>query len=189
MRRLIPFLFCLTACISGGQRPSTTSVVPATSTGTSATETETASTTNQQEQLAYAKNPAVNVYLETSGSMNGYVDNGKTQFQQVVFDFLSNIKNSGLPSEMNLNYITDRITPKGNDVNQFINSLTSRGILQAVGNKATTDIAALVTDILKKTDGSNLSIFISDCIFSPGSVSSPEAYLENQKNNHSQRGQ
>lgn len=74
MRRLIPFLFCLTACISGGQRPSTTSVVPATSTGTSATETETASTTNQQEQLAYAKNPAVNVYLETSGSMNGYVD-------------------------------------------------------------------------------------------------------------------
>ena len=82
---------------------------------------------------------------------------------------------------MNLNYITDRITPKGNDVNQFINSLTSRGILQAVGNKATTDIAALVTDILKKTDGSNLSIFISDCIFSPGSVSSPEAYLENQK--------
>ena len=42
--------------------------------------------------------------------MNGYVDNGKTQFQQVVFDFLSNIKNSGLPSEMNLNYITDRIT-------------------------------------------------------------------------------
>ena len=181
MRRLIPLLFCVTACIGGGQRPSTTSVVPATSTGTSATATETASTTNQQEQLAYAKNPTVNVYLETSGSMNGYVDNGKTQFQQVVFDFLSNIKNSGLPSEMNLNYITDRITPKGNDVNQFINSLTSKGILQAVGNKGTTDIAALVTDILKKTDGSNLSIFISDCIFSPGSVSSPEAYLENQK--------
>lgn len=165
MRRLIPLLFCLTACISGGQRPSTTSVVQATSTGTSATETENVSIANQQGSLAYAKNPTVNVYLETSGSMNGYVDNGKTQFQQVVFDFLSNIKNSGLPSEMNLNYINDRITPKGNDVNQFINSLTSRGILQAVGNKGATDIAALVADILQKTDGSNLSIFISDCIF------------------------
>ena len=113
--------------------------------------------------------------------MNGYVDNGKTQFQQVVFDFLSNIKNSGLPSQMNLNYITDRVTPKGNDVNQFINSLTSKGLLQSAGNKGTTDIAALVTEILKNTDGSNISIFISDCIFSPGSVASPEAYLENQK--------
>lgn len=135
MRRLIPLLFCLTACISGGQRPSTTSVVQATSTGTSATETENVSIANQQGSLAYAKNPTVNVYLETSGSMNGYVDNGKTQFQQVVFDFLSNIKNSGLPSEMNLNYINEGLPLKVMTLTSSLIALLQKGFYRLSGTR------------------------------------------------------
>lgn len=177
MRRLVPLLFCLTACISGGQKPVSNSVT----TKSAATETSSASDSESQHQIVFSANPTVNVYLETSGSMNGYVDNGKTQFQQVVYDFLSNIENSGLSSGINLNYITNTVTPSGNDVNQFINSLTSNGLLNAAGNKGTTDIAALVTEILKSTNGDNVSIFISDCIFSPGSDPNPQAYLENQK--------
>ena len=173
MKKLILALlaFCMTACISGGPKPGNVSAPVAQPAQEDAPVAEA--------PVNFNNHPVVNVYLETSGSMNGYVDNGKTQFQQVVFDFLSNIRNSGLPSE--LNYITDRVTPKGNDVNQFINSLTSKGLLMAAGSRGTTDIAALITEILKNTDGSNMSIFISDCIFSPGSVANPEAYLENQK--------
>lgn len=181
MRKLIPLLFCLTACINGGPRPAATPDSNSATIKTTATETTAGAAESEAVTVNFAEHPTVNVYLETSGSMNGYVDNGRSQFQQVVFDFLSNIKNSGLPSEMNLNYITDKITPKGSDVNPFINSLTSKGLLSAAGNKATTDIAALIAEILPKTDGSTLSIFISDCIFSPGSVPNPEAYLENQK--------
>lgn len=136
---------------------------------------------SSDSNIVISTNPVVNVYLETSGSMNGYVDKGKSQFQQVVFDYLSNIQNSGLFSEMNLNYITDKITPKGNSVSDFINSLTSQGIMSSSGSKATTDIAALISNILENTDGNQISIFISDCIFSPGSVANPQAYLENQK--------
>ena len=84
-------------------------------------------------------------------------------------------------SGMNLNYITDKVTSKGCDVDSFVNTLTSTGIMNASGSKATTDIAALIDEILKNTSGEQVSIFISDCIFSPGSVSNPEAYLENQK--------
>ena len=181
MRKLIPLLFCLTACINGGQHPAAT---PSSNTATPApanAEASSGQSASEANQMIFSEHPVVNVYLETSGSMNGYVDSGKSQFQQVVFDFLSNIKNSGLPSEMNLNYITDRITPIGSDIDPFINSLTSRGLLTAAGNKATTDLAALIAEVLPKTNGSTLSIFISDCIFSPGSVSNPEAYLENQK--------
>lgn len=133
------------------------------------------------EKTAPLVKPSVTVYLETSGSMNGYVDQGKSQFQQVVFDYLSNIQNSGYFSELNLNYITDKVTPKGNDVNVYVNSLTSKGLMKAAGSKATTDIAGIITEILANTGNDRLSIFISDCIFSPGSVSNPEAYLGNQK--------
>ena len=181
MRKLIPLLFCLTACINGGQRPAATPSSNTTSPASANAEASSDQSASDVIQMNFSEHPVVNVYLETSGSMNGYVDSGRSQFQQVVFDFLSNIKNSGLPSEMNLNYITDRITPKGSDVDPFINSLTSNGLLSSAGNKATTDIAALIAEILPRTNGSTLSIFISDCIFSPGSVSNPEAYLENQK--------
>lgn len=181
MRKLIPLLFCLTACINGGPRSAATPDANTTTTPATAAESSSGESGSDAIQVNFSEHPTVNVYLETSGSMNGYVDSGKSEFQQVVFDFLSNIKNCGLPSEMNLNYITDRVTPKGSEVDPFINSLTSRGILTATGNKATTDIAALIAEILPKTNGSTLSVFISDCIFSPGSDPNPTAYLENQK--------
>ena len=181
MRKLIPLLFCLTACINGGQRPAATPSSNTATPSSASTEASSDQSTSEANQMNFSEHPVVNVYLETSGSMNGYVDSGKSQFQQVVFDFLSNIKNSGLPSEMNLNYITDQITSKGAEVDPFINSLTPRGLLSATGNKGTTDIAALIAKILPKTDGGTLSIFISDCIFSPGSDPNPEDYLESQK--------
>lgn len=146
-----------------------------------ASEAQAESQQSRDNAILFTNKAEVNVYLETSGSMNGYVDQGKSQFQQVIFDYLSNIQNSGLFSEMNLNYITDKITPKGKDVDPFINSLTSKGIMSASGSKATTDIASLLTTILDNTNDNQISIFISDCIFSPGSVTKPEAYLENQK--------
>lgn len=181
MKRLIPLLFCLTACINVSKHPGSATSSSANGAATEKENATTEAVTETDRQANFCNNPTVNVYLETSGSMNGYVDNGKTQFQQVVFDFLSNINNCGLASQMNLNYITDRVTSRGNDVNTFINGLTSKGLLQAAGNKGTTDIAALITEILKNTDGRNVSVLISDCIFSPGSIASPEAYLENQK--------
>ena len=172
---IFSLLCALTSCISGSPKTN-----PEQS-GSSQASPQTEVKSPIEIPITFSANPTVNVYLETSGSMNGYVDKGKSQFQQVVFDYLSNIQNCGQFLGMNLNYITDKITPKGDNVNSFINSLTSTGIMNASGNKATTDIAALLQTILENTDGENVSIFISDCIFSPGSVSNPEAYLENQK--------
>ena len=171
--------FVVTACINGSPKQTSNAQVPAPSQTTEATSSESAATAEQQYMPV--EHPIVNVYMETSGSMNGYVNSGKTQFQQAVFDYLSNINNIGLPSEMNLYYINSQLTPKGNDVDGFINTLTARSMLNAPGNKATTDLAELMKTVLDATDNQTLSIFISDCIFSPGSVPQPAAYLENQK--------
>ena len=54
--------------------------------------------------------PIVNVYLENSGSMFGYV-NGLTEFEESVYSYLSDICLSGIDS-LNLYYINNRIIPQ-----------------------------------------------------------------------------
>jgi len=48
--------------------------------------------------------PNVNVYVENSGSMDGYVK-GATEFENIIYSYLSDIKISGLADSLNLFYI------------------------------------------------------------------------------------
>ncbi len=149
----------------------------------------TASTDSNQQNLAtpmqdtiyIAENPVVNVYLENSGSMNGYVDNGRTAFQQDVYNYLCDVKISEIPSTINLHFINSQIINRGSVIADFINKLTPSSFRQAGGQTGTTDIADVFKQILSRTDDNTVSIFVSDCIFSPGNVKSPEAYLANQQ--------
>lgn len=123
----------------------------------------------------------VNVYLENSGSMNGYVDGGKTEFQQNVFNYLDDVE-QWIGSSLNLFYINNQIINKNTDLNSFINSLTPSSFRYSGGSTATTDIADLFGLVLKQSTDSTVSVLISDCIFSPGSnEKNPEAYLGNQQ--------
>ncbi len=128
-----------------------------------------------------SQHPVINVYLENSGSMNGYVDNGKTMFQQDVYNYLSDVNISQIPSEMNLFFINSQIIPHDNVLSDFINKLNPSSFRMAGGQTGTTDMSDIFKMILEKTANDTVSIFISDCIFSPGNVSSPEAYLTNQQ--------
>lgn len=133
------------------------------------------------DSLEISEHPIINVYLENSGSMNGYVDNGRTSFQVAVFNYLTHVKHSQIPSEMNLNFINSQIIKKGSVIDDFINKLTPHSFSQSMGNRSTTDIADIFRQILERTDGENMSILISDCIFSPGSTTNPQAYLAGQQ--------
>ena len=87
MKKLIPLVLMLmtaVSCVFSG--PSHTPKVvtapePAQPNGYSSDEQS-----STQVNTFPTKIPVVNVYLETSGSMNGYVNNGQSQFQQVVYD-------------------------------------------------------------------------------------------------------
>lgn len=122
----------------------------------------------------------VNVYLENSGSMNGYVDAGKTDFQHNVFNYLDDVE-QWFGSQLNLFFINSKIIPKGNILDDFINKLTPRDFRNAGGNTSTTDIADLFKQILEQSNDSTVSILISDFIFSPGTQNNPEAYLGEQQ--------
>lgn len=125
------------------------------------------------------KHPKIQVFLETSGSMNGYVNGGTSVFQQVVKEYLSGINNANYASEVSYNYITSKVTPQANDLNSYITKLTPKNFA-ANGNVSTTDIGGIFKQVLSMTDPNTVSILITDGIISPGKGVDTRAYLTGQ---------
>jgi hypothetical protein len=124
--------------------------------------------------------PVINVYLENSGSMDGYV-NGNTDFKQSVYNYLSDIKISDIATALNLFYINSETIPQGSDIAGFIQTLNPNTFRMRGGNRGTSDISNLINTILSKTDTNHVSILISDCIFSPEKGTNAAQYLINQQ--------
>lgn len=106
--------------------------------------------------------PTVNVYLENSGSMAGYVS-GNSAFKDAVYNYLTDIKISGITDTLNLFYINDKPVEKGSDIEDFINKLNPNQCVFA-----TSDIADIFGLVLNRTDENKISVFVTDGIFSPG---------------------
>lgn len=114
--------------------------------------------------------PTVNVYIDNSGSMKGFVD-GVSEFRDLVHQYITNdIKGSGIVSKVNTSFVNNATIPC-----DIPNSLTKHNL-----NRPNTDIAKLLKLILSKTGKDTISIFISDCIFSPSCVN-PNEYLGQQQ--------
>ena len=125
-------------------------------------------------------NPIINVYIENSGSMDGYVK-GQTEFEHIVYNYLVDLKQIRIAKELNLNYINSQILPQQDDINDFIEKLEPSSFKAKGGNRGASDIALMVKDILSEMNDSIVSIFISDCIFSPGKGKDADDYLNNQQ--------
>lgn len=117
----------------------------------------------------------INVYLENSGSMDGYVE-GNTGFEQSIYAYLTELQIGRLADSLNLNYINSQVIPLGHDVEKFIHNIEPADFRIHGGNLGTSDIAIVLDSILKRHDKNGISIFVSDCIVSPGSkyASSPQ---------------
>ena len=121
-----------------------------------------------------------NIYVENSGSMDGYVK-GKTEFEQSVYSYLSDIKISDICSEMNLYYINSRMLKQPSDVADFIEKLEPNTFKAKGGNRKTTDLSNIIGDILDSHGRDTVSILVSDFVFSPGSGVNADEYLLNQQ--------
>ena len=124
--------------------------------------------------------PSYNIYLENSGSMDGYV-NGVTSFEQNVYNYLSNIKIMDIADSLNLFYINSKPIPYGSDVADFIEKLEPTTFKRRGGDRGTTDLSNVLKMVLRKTNSETVSILVSDFIFSPGKNKDAEQYLINQQ--------
>lgn len=125
-------------------------------------------------------NPIVNVYLENSGSMDGYVK-GQTEFEHIVYNYLVDLKLAKITSELNLFYINSDVIPQQDDVQDFIQKLEPTAFKAKGGNRGASDIAQMLGMIMSEMNDSTVSVFISDCIFSPGKKRDANDYLTNQQ--------
>ena len=121
-----------------------------------------------------------NIYVENSGSMDGYVK-GVTEFEQSVYSYLSDIKISDLCSEMNLFYINSQMHKQDPDVSDFIEKLEPNRFRAKGGKRSTTDLSNIIGDILDSHGKDTVSILISDFVFSPGGGVNADEYLLNQQ--------
>lgn len=134
--------------------------------------------------------PVVNVYVENSGSMDGFVK-GVTDFEAAVYNYLSDIKISDLTDSLNLYYINSEVISYAKDadvdvIEDFIKKLEPSEFKRRGGDRGKSDIADVIKSILKETTENDISIMITDGIFSPGKDSSgnpvnADDYLKNQE--------
>lgn len=130
--------------------------------------------------------PNFNVYIENSGSMNGYVK-GVTEFEQAVYNYLSDIKIAKITDSLNLYYINSEIIPLGTvsdemDVlKDFVEKLEPSTFQMKGGALGTSDISNVLKSVLKNTNKHSVSILVTDGIFSPGKNKSADQYLVNQQ--------
>lgn len=103
----------------------------------------------------------VNVYLENSGSMAGYMCNG-SELKDAVYSYVSTL--GSYADTVRLNYINTQIIPAKTDLKNFISNLNNNTLKHTGGNISHSDIADMLSMLLQRMDKNDISIFISDCI-------------------------
>ncbi len=130
------------------------------------------------------------VYLENSGSLNGYLGvSGDGSFRDAVYSLITGINGFSEKRALHLNDINTVIIPVARDadaseVNTYISGLDAATFRQRSeargGNQAKSDLRGVFKHVLDSTNGQTVSILISDCIFSPDKGNALD-YLSQQK--------
>jgi hypothetical protein len=140
----------------------------------------------QPNKASTAKNKFnVNVFLENSASMDGYVNTSSTAFKASILDLLTNIKNFAATGDLNLSYINSAIIPvkvkaSENDITTFYQNLNTASFRSQGGMRGSSDMGQMLSQILNQSDRNNLSVFISDFVFSPRRTNAIN-YLQGQR--------
>lgn len=107
------------------------------------------------------KPPVLEVFVENSGSMDGYMCNG-SQLKDAVYDYVSDLNRS--TDTTRLYYINSQIIPYKNTLKTYIKDLTPENFHQAGGNLSSTDLGSLIGKVLGRVNNQTVCMFVSDCI-------------------------
>ena len=169
--RILTLCFIGGLIVSCGGRPKSPSVNPGISPGV-LTEDEVQNNVGPS---------VVNVFVENSGSMDGYVK-GITEFEQAVYSYISDIKNNeSVCCAMKLFYINSVKIQQPDDVRDFIEKLEPSSFKLKGGNRKSTDLSNVIGDVIKDQTKDEINILVSDCVFSPGRGKNAHEYLVNQQ--------
>jgi len=122
----------------------------------------------------------INFFMETSGSMAGYLKGG-TDFQKTIPNILVNIESKN-DNDLKIHnyYISDSIVPFQGSTDQFINEISTKPLVRGKSS----EMHKLFDMIAQHTGDNDISIFVSDCILSyPDAVLKIKGNEEINRNN------
>lgn len=105
--------------------------------------------------------PALNVYVENSGSMDGYVS-PDANLSDAVYSYVSRL--GEYVDTTRLFYINSATIPYAGPLAGFIGDLTPEAFAAAGGNRSSSDMASMICRVLEATSDSTVTMFVSDCI-------------------------
>ena len=104
------------------------------------------------------------VYLENSGSMDGFMVNG-SEFKDAVFDFISAIDACGVVDTTELYFINSQLIPFKKEVDDYVLHMNPTSFKQLGGNRQNSDLADVIAKVVSNSDDETVSILISDFIW------------------------
>ncbi len=105
--------------------------------------------------------PILKVYIENSGSMDGYMCDG-SQLKDAIYDYVSDLNRNTDTTE--LFYINSTIIPYRGNITSYIKDLNPTAFRQAGGNRANTDLGNMIAKVLETINDTTVVVFVSDCI-------------------------
>ncbi|MGN0187833.1 MAG: hypothetical protein ACI392_08850 [Paludibacteraceae bacterium] len=135
--------------------------------------------------LVFAEEKAniVNIYVDNTGSMFGYISQGN-EFEWAISNLVTSINLSGLASDDNihLHYINSAIFPYNGPTASFLKGVTVHNAKTYKGDLGKTCMSNFFSKVLDKTGGDTISIIISDFIISPGRGNDATTVLASESN-------
>lgn len=123
----------------------------------------------------------VKFFIENSGSMDGYIRN-TTEFEAALSDLLVQLQYHYDNKNLEVNFINTKVYPSQiNEVQSFVEALEPEKAPYKVGNRTVSKLNEILKMILDSTSQSNISILVSDCIYSLGKKNDTEGALEFEK--------
>lgn len=108
-------------------------------------------------------NVRLKVYLENSGSMNGYMTNG-SEFKDAAFDLITSIDKCGVVDTTELYFINSRLIPYNKSAEDFVKNMNPATFRSYGGNLANTDLADIINNVVTSANNNDVSLLISDFI-------------------------
>lgn len=123
--------------------------------------------------------PFIKIFVENSGSMDGYVSDAST-LRDFVEEYLDRISDQGICG-MECYFINSSIIKVSDNTQKFADKLSPSQFQKNGGQRGSSEMANIFGMILPQADDT-VCIFISDCIFSPGKNKNADDYLNRQRN-------
>lgn len=130
----------------------------------------------------------VNVFVDNSKSMDGYFHDNAA-FKTTLFNLFTDLKSLSEVSNLNLNFLNSEPEPivqtaDRDGIKKFCEDMDPARMPTAKGsNRANTDVATMLQRALDVSGPGNVSVFVSDCVFSPGKATKATIQMSMQQSN------